>query len=90
MLAFLWVPDWFWHPLRNGDGYNTWSGWIGDLGLLTILTAFLAGFVTWLRHHNCHVHRCWRLSWHPHPGHGHPVCKHHHPEHRQIRHGPVS
>src|SRR5262249_11993849 len=23
---------------------------------------------------------CWRLDWHPHPDHGHPVCLVHHPE----------
>lgn len=69
----------FWHPLRNGPGYNFWSGPLADLGLITIFTG-LAFFVSaWWRKHNCHVHKCWRLQWHEHPGHGHPVCAKHHP-----------
>ena len=37
-----------------------------------------------LRKHNCHVRRCWRLAWHPHPDHGHPVCRRHHPDGRGV------
>lgn len=56
----------------HGDGYQFWSG-VGSGSPL------LAGLFLMLRKHNCHQHRCWRLAWHAHPDHGHPVCKHHHP-----------
>lgn len=64
------------HPL-SGNG----SAFYGGIGSdVTIATAFLGSMVMFLRKHNCHVHRCWRLQWHPDPVSGHPVCKHHHPE----------
>jgi hypothetical protein len=62
-------------------GYNFVSGPLADI---TIFTAFASTLVLWLRKHNCHVHRCWRLQWHPHPDHGHPVCKKHHPDGRGV------
>jgi hypothetical protein len=63
-------------PLK-GNGYQFWSG-IGS-GSPILAAAFV-----WWHHHNCHVHRCWRLSWHPHPDHGHPVCRRHHPDGKKI------
>ncbi len=68
------VLDW---PIDTGkDGaYNFFSG-IGSGSPILIAVA------VWWRHHNCHVQRCWRLSWHPHPQHGHPVCRRHHPDQR--------
>lgn len=57
-------------------GYNFWSGIFSDA---TIFTGFVAVMLAWWRTHNCHVHGCYRLLWHTHPVHGHPVCKHHHP-----------
>ena len=57
-------------------GYNFWSGIFSDA---TIFTGFVAVLGAFWRTHNCHVHRCWRLMWHTHPVHGHPVCQHHHP-----------
>lgn len=57
-------------------GYNFWSGIFSDA---TIFTGFLAVLAAWWRTHNCHVNGCFRLLWHTHPVHGHPVCKHHHP-----------
>jgi hypothetical protein len=71
---------WLYHGLRwtwaDPTGYNVVSGIGSDLGELAILGAALA----WLRRHNCHVRRCWRLGWHPHPDHGHLVCRAHHPD----------
>ena len=61
----------------TGRGYNFVSGPLADI---TLITAFASTLILWLRKHNCHVHRCWRLQWHPHPDHGHPVCKVHHPD----------
>jgi hypothetical protein len=58
-------------------GYNFVSGPLADI---TLVTAFAGTLYLFLRRHNCHVHRCWRLAWHPHPDHGHPVCKKHHPD----------
>lgn len=63
------------HPW-NGIGYNIWSGLGSDLGEIAIV----GGVIAWYRKHNCHVHRCPRLSWHPRED-GHPVCRRHHPDH---------
>ena len=46
------------------------------LGLMVVVT----GVWAFIKRHNCHHHLCWRLSWHP-DATGHPVCKHHHPDH---------
>ena len=62
-------------------GYNFVSGPLADI---TLVTAFLSTLILWWRRHNCHVYRCWRLQWHPHPGHGHPVCRVHHPDGKLI------
>lgn len=62
-------------------GYNFVSGPLADI---TILSAFLSTLFLWWRRHNCHVFRCWRLQWHPHPVHGHPVCKVHHPDRKRL------
>lgn len=59
------------NPL-TGYGYQFWSGIAGCTFLVT-------GILIYCRHHNCHVKRCWRLQWHPHPESGHPVCRKHHP-----------
>jgi hypothetical protein len=67
------------HPL-TGNGYQFWSGIGSDAGELAIL----GGIIAIYRRHNCHIRRCWRLSWHVHPEHGHPVCRRHHPEGRGL------
>jgi hypothetical protein len=67
----------FWHPLRNGPGYNVWSGIAGSF--LTSIPGWFIALYVWIRGQNCHVHGCWRLQWHEHPDHGHPVCRRHHP-----------
>jgi hypothetical protein len=64
----------------NG-GYNFVSRPLADI---TLATAFLGWLYLFLRHHNCHVNRCPRLAWHPHPVNGHPVCKKHHPDGHSI------
>lgn len=83
--------DYFWHPLNEGAGstcsatnhtgcgYSLWSGIAGSF--VASIPAWLCAFALYLVHHNCHRHRCLRLSWHPHPSDGHPVCKRHHPHH---------
>lgn len=71
------MPGWLLHPL-GGLGYQFFSG-IGS-SISEWLTIAVAISV-YVYHHNCHVHKCWRLDWHPHPDHGHPVCKKHHPDH---------
>lgn len=57
-------------------GYWFWSGIGSDIGELTIVAAA----VVFYRRHECHIQGCWRPAWHPHPEHGHPVCKRHHPD----------
>ena len=75
MLLFggLFPHEWL-HP--GGSGYWFYSG-VFDAG---ILLGLLSGIGVYWRSHNCHVQRCWRLDWHPHPEHGHPVCFVHHPD----------
>jgi hypothetical protein len=62
-------------------GYNFISGPLADI---TLVTAFVGTLYMFLRKNNCHVHGCWRLQWHHHPDHGHPVCKHHHPHGKSV------
>jgi hypothetical protein len=83
VIALLALPHWF-HWADHG-GYNFVSGPLADI---TLLTAFAGWLLLFWHKHNCHVHRCPRLSWHPHPVHGHPVCKRHHPDYKQIRTSP--
>lgn len=61
----------------HGDGYSFWSGVGNDIPIYVL--GVLPLVFTWHRRHRCHVHRCWRLQWHVHPEHGHPVCRKHHP-----------
>jgi hypothetical protein len=75
VLAALFPWEWL-HP--GGSGYWFYSG-VFDAG---ILLAVFSGIGVFWRAHNSHVHRCWRLDWHPHPVHGHPVCRVHHPDGR--------
>jgi hypothetical protein len=66
----------------DNDGYDFISGPLPDI---TLMTGFGSAFYLFMRKHNCHVHRCWRMQWHVHPVHGHPVCKHHHPQGTTVR-----
>ena len=56
----------------SGGWYLFWSGVFGDV------TIFGAGVLLY-RKHNCHVHRCWRISRHVTPE-GHAVCRTHNPD----------
>lgn len=76
LLALL--PRYVTHPL-SGQGTAFWGGIGGDLTYLLVFASLTAGLLRGYRQHRCHVARCWRLSWHPDPVHGHPVCKRHHP-----------
>ena len=71
------------HPLK-ANGYQFWSGIAGSFA--TNGGLYVGAFVLW-RKHNCHVHGCWRVQFHPHPDHGHPVCRRHHPhDPRELDH----
>lgn len=73
------VPDWLWPPL-HGAGYQFWSGIGSDVGEAGILASIgSVAFVSY-RRLECHADGCHRLAWHVHDGHGHPVCRKHHPE----------
>lgn len=86
------VGGWFWHPLAEGAnstcsktnhtgcGYGFWSGVGSDISEITLVGAVFALLGAFWRNHDCHVIGCWRLSWMPHPVHGHPVCRKHHPD----------
>ena len=45
-----------------------------------MVTGIFGGLFAFFKQHNCHHHLCPRLSWHTDKT-GHPVCKHHHPDH---------
>lgn len=60
---------------ESGRFYAFWSGLGSDLGELAIIGALFGAY----RKHNCHVHRCWRLSRHPVDGTPFLVCRKHHP-----------
>lgn len=67
-------PDWLYQPLR-GLGYQFWSGIASDVGEVTLII----GLAAFLRHHNCGVRRCWRLSLRKPTAAGDFVCRHHAP-----------
>ena len=97
-LIYYLLPDWLWHPLgtatckidykgardavRGCKGYNFWSGIAGSF--IISLPGWVVAAILFFRRHECHVHTCHRPAWHPHPGHGHPVCKRHHPHNRTL------
>ena len=59
----------------SGSVYGFWSGFGSDIGEVVII----GGLVQLVRHHNCHVKGCWKLSKHtvgP-----YRVCRRHHPDH---------
>lgn len=82
-MFLLGLPHWLRWP--DNGGYNFVSGPLADI---TLLTAFVGWLLIFWHKHNCHIHRCWRLSWHPHPVHGHPVCKKHHPDYKRVTAAP--
>ena len=72
-----------WHLLVHWTGSDYGSpgqfqpyDFLSGLAGLSVFSLLIAQ----LRKHNCHVHGCPRLMWHPHPDHGHPVCRKHHPD----------
>lgn len=79
-MTFIPPPDDLARPLE-GLGYQFWSGVEGAIQAAGEKALYAAAFLTlWWRKHNCHEHRCWRLSWHT-DSDGHPICKAHHPDH---------
>lgn len=87
MIHWLWtaINTYLLHS-EHANGYAFWSAGPGPgLGQITLV----GGLLVYLRRHNCHIHRCWRLQWHEHPAHGHPVCRRHHPHDARVLPGPV-
>ncbi len=78
LIGMTWTELW---DVTDGEGYAFWSGFGSDLGEVTLVGIVTGGLAAFWTKHNCHVHHCWRLAWHPDPEHGHPVCKRHHPDH---------
>lgn len=74
-LAGFFFHHWLFHPMA-GKGYQFFSGIGSDVSEL----ALLGGLIAYLRHHQCAVRGCWRMSWATHPEHGVPVCARHHPK----------
>ncbi len=59
----------------SGPWYGFWSGFGSDVGEIAII----GGLLTLVRHHNCHVRRCWRIKRHPVEGTPYVTCRKHHP-----------
>lgn len=76
MLAFLYLPHYFWHPL-TGNGYQFWSGIGSDIGELTIVGGLITIALQTYRHNNCHVVGCRKLG-HNDPAVHAPACRDHH------------
>lgn len=81
MLASLvsWWSTYMLHPLE-GNGYQFWSGIGSDLQEPTLIV----GIALFLRHHNCHVHGCWRRGFVVF-GTSYLACSHHHPRRDECR-----
>lgn len=72
-----WLP--VWHQITWLWGGEGQGGANGNGYLVTSGPLVLAGIATWVRHHNCEVHGCWRLGRHGTAA-GHQVCRRHHPD----------
>lgn len=60
--------------------YNAWSGFLSDLGEVTLIGAVFAGVYGAYRKINCHDPECWRIGKHPTEGGTFMFCHHHHPD----------
>jgi hypothetical protein len=67
---------WLLHVLgvdnESSHWYAFWSGFGSDLGLFGAAAVFL-------RRHNCHTRRCWRMGRFPDQATGYVLCQKHHP-----------
>lgn len=61
----------------SGPVYLAWSGAVGVLERLIELAVI--AFIL-LYHHNCHVHRCWRIGRYHAAGGAYMVCARHNPD----------
>jgi hypothetical protein len=77
--------SWHWWLVHSGTSeltpnvwYNAWSGWVSDLGEVTLVGAVVVGY----RHANCHIQGCWRLAKHEYEMDGvkYRLCRVHHPK----------
>ena len=68
---------WFEHAtgMTNGSGpeYLAWSGWVSDIGEITLIAAIFGLY----HKHNCHEKGCIRIGKHIFDG--TPYCTKHHP-----------
>jgi hypothetical protein len=78
----VWMQHWYWLGVDNLSGawYGFWSGIGSDIPIFAAALGLLANFYVLMRHHNCEVHRCWRIVRHQVETTGHRVCRKHHPE----------
>jgi hypothetical protein len=74
--------------IREGPGYNTVSGDVGDVLSLGVIVSLATGIYRHWRLHECHIAGCHRLQWKTARGTDHILCKHHHPDdeptHQQV------
>lgn len=71
-----WLPHVLGIDDVSGRWYAFWSGFAGILERLIELAVI--AFIL-LRHHNCHVARCWRIGRHQVDGTSFTVCRRHSP-----------
>jgi len=62
-------------PYGHFAWYNLWSGFMGAVPDILLIT----GFWAWYASRNCHVHRCWRVGLHAVDGIPYRTCRRHHP-----------
>jgi hypothetical protein len=68
------------NPLK-GNGYQSWSGILSDVGEITLITGGAFAAYRFKKNHECHVEspkNCRRFG-RPVPGTGHVACRKHHP-----------
>ena len=76
--VFRWLGYWTGIANESGKGYAFWSGFGSCITEFTIFGGIWIAY----RKHNCHLHRCWRISHHDitdADGHTIKVCHKHHP-----------
>jgi hypothetical protein len=78
------VAGWFFHPMRNGDGYNFWSGIAGSF--LTAIPGWAVAVFIYIKAFNCRQPGCLRVGPHHHAPSGTRWCGHHMPDDMRNAH----
>lgn len=66
----------------SGFWYLLWSGFVGDLGEVTLIVSAVSFVALWWHKHSCERPDCHRIARHAHVhdnGNTHSYCRKHHP-----------